>query len=164
MALTKVIGSGVEGITNLSNATFLSVNASEVATLLTTAVVTSEGGAATSIIGQGLAKCWINFNGTGTIAARDSFNVTSITDDATGNYRVTIANDMASVGYSISGTSMHEEDGTADARSTLLTNRSGAIRTATIFAVHSVLGSSQDVADAFFDANNISTQVSGDLA
>ncbi len=70
----------------------------------------------------------------------------------------------ASVGYSISGTSMHEEDGTADARSTLLTNRSGAIRTATIFAVHSVLGSSQDVADAFFDANNISTQVSGDLA
>ena len=129
-----------------------------------TLTLTSEGGAATTDVTQGLAKSWINFNGTGTIAARDSFNVTSITDDATGNYRVTIANDMASVGYSISGTSMHEEDGTADARSTLLTNRSGAIRTATIFAVHSVLGSSQDVADAFFDANNISTQVSGDLA
>ena len=126
--------------------------------------VVGEGGSTTTNLQQGLAKCWINFNGTGTIAARDSFNVTSITDDATGNYRVTIANDMASVGYSISGTSMHEEDGTADARSTLLTNRSGAIRTATIFAVHSVLGSSQDVADAFFDAINISTQVSGDLA
>ena len=129
-----------------------------------TLTLTGEGGAATTDVTQGLAKSWINFNGTGTIAARDSFNVTSITDDATGNYRVTIANDMASVGYSISGTSMHEEDGTADARSTLLTNRSGAIRTATIFAVHSVLGSSQDVADAFFDANNISTQVSGDLS
>ena len=129
-----------------------------------TLTLTSEGGATTTDVTQGLAKSWINFNGTGTIAARDSFNVTSITDDATGNYRVTIANDMASVGYSISGTSMHEEDGTADARSTLLTNRSGPIRTATIFAVHSVLGSSQDVADAFFDANNISTQVSGDLA
>jgi len=128
-----------------------------------TLTLTGEGSATTDVT-QGLAKSWINFNGTGTIAARDSFNVTSITDDATGNYRVTIANDMASVGYSISGTSMHEEDGTADARSTLLTNRSGPIRTATIFAVHSVLGSSQDVADAFFDANNISTQVSGDLA
>ena len=48
MALTKVKGSGVEGITNLSNATFLSVNASEVATLLTSAVINSEGGAATT--------------------------------------------------------------------------------------------------------------------
>ena len=128
------------------------------------ATIIAEGGTTTTNIQQGLCKCWTQIDGTGTISARDSFNVTSITDDATGNYRVTIANDMASVGYSISGTSMHEEDGTADARSTLLTNRSGPIRTAAVFTVHSVLGSSQDTADQFFDANNISTQVSGDLA
>ena len=60
-----------------------------------TLTLTGEGSATTDVT-QGLAKSWINFNGTGTIAARDSFNVTSITDDATGNYRVTIANDMAS--------------------------------------------------------------------
>ena len=151
-------------ITGLSTAANITIGSTPVVNASANSLTIRGEGSAQTSVQQGLAKSWINFNGTGTIAARDSFNVTSITDDATGNYRVTIANDMASVGYSISGTSMHEEDGTADARSTLLTNRSGAIRTATIFAVHSVLGSSQDVADAFFDANNISTQVSGDLA
>jgi hypothetical protein len=151
-------------ITGLSTAANITIGSTPVVSASANSLTIRGEGSAQTSIQQGLAKCWINFNGTGTIAARDSFNVTSITDDATGNYRVTIANDMASVGYSISGTSMHEEDGTADPRSTLLTNRSGAIRTATIFAVHSVLGSSESVADAFSDANNISTQVSGDLA
>ena len=151
-------------ITGLSTAANITIGSTPVVSASANSLTIRGEGSAQTSIQQGLAKCWINFNGTGTIAARDSFNVTSITDDATGNYRVTIANDMASVGYSISGTSMHEEDGTADARSTLLTNRSGPIRTAAVFTVHSVLGSSQDTADQFFDANNISTQVSGDLA
>ena len=99
MALTKVKGSGVEGITNLSNATFLSVDASEVATLLTTAVINSEGGAVTTNIAQGLGKTWVNFKGTDTFGARDSLNVTSLTDGGAGNYTVTIANDMANINY-----------------------------------------------------------------
>ena len=33
-----------------------------------------------------LAKAWVNFNGTGTVAIRDSFNVSSITDVGTGQY------------------------------------------------------------------------------
>ena len=94
MALTKVIGSGVEGITNLSNATFLSVNASEVATLLTSAVINSEGGAATINITQGLTKVWTNFNGTGTIATRDSFNTASLTDNSTGSYSINFTNNF----------------------------------------------------------------------
>jgi hypothetical protein len=126
--------------------------------------VVGEGGSTTTNLQQGLAKLWINLNGQGTIAARDSFNVTSITDVAVGQYTITIANDMANVGYCISGTSMDEEDGTADARSTLLTNRSGPIRTAAVFTVHSVLGSSQDTADQFHDANNVAPSVHGDLA
>ena len=64
------------------------------------AIYTSDGGAVTQNTVQGLGKSWINFNGTGTIATRDSLNVTSITDNATGDYYVTIANDMASVNYS----------------------------------------------------------------
>ena len=54
----------------------------------------------TSYLFNGVAKVWINFNGTGTIATRDSFNVTSITDDATGRYTITIANDMSNANYS----------------------------------------------------------------
>jgi len=71
-----------------------------VVTLLTTAVAKSEGGAVTHNIAQGLAKQWLHFNGTGTIAIVDSFNTTSITDVATGEYTVTIANNMANIGYS----------------------------------------------------------------
>jgi hypothetical protein len=113
MALTKVTGSGVEGITNLSNATFLSVDASEVATLLTTAVINSEGGAATTSIVQGLAKMFCTFNGTSTIAIADSFNASGITDRGTGLYTVTIGNDMASGNHTPS-TSCKKEDGTDD--------------------------------------------------
>jgi len=63
-------------------------------------LVTGEGGSTTTNLQQGLKKVWINFNGGGTIATRDSFNVTSITDDATGRYTVTIANDMSNTNYS----------------------------------------------------------------
>jgi hypothetical protein len=63
--------------------------------------VTSSGSTgATTNLQQGLKKVWINFNGSGTIATRDSFNVTSITDDTTGRYTVTIANDMSNTNYS----------------------------------------------------------------
>ena len=48
---------------------------------------------------QGLAKAWLRMNGTGTPAINDSLNVTTITDQATGNYRVTIANDMGNANY-----------------------------------------------------------------
>jgi hypothetical protein len=37
---------------------------------------------------NGTAKAWVNFNGTGTVAIRASFNVSSITDNSTGNYTV----------------------------------------------------------------------------
>jgi hypothetical protein len=63
-------------------------------------LVVGEGGTVTTNLQQGLGKSWINFNGEGTIATRDSLNVTSITDNGTGDYYVTIANDMASVNYS----------------------------------------------------------------
>jgi len=94
MALTKVKGSGVEGITNLSNATFLSVNASEVVTLLTSAVINSEGGAVTSNIAQSLTKQWLRFN-QDTPAINDSFNVASVTDSSAGAYGVVPTNNWS---------------------------------------------------------------------
>ena len=39
-------------------------------------------------ISRGRAKFWVNFNGTGTLAVRDSFNVSSVTDNGTGRYTV----------------------------------------------------------------------------
>ena len=45
------------------------------------------------------AKAWVNFNGTGTPAIRGSFNVTSITDLATGNFRVNFTNALTDANY-----------------------------------------------------------------
>ena len=44
-------------------------------------------------------RAWINFNGTGTIAIRDSHNISSIVDGATGDYVVNFAAGMPSANY-----------------------------------------------------------------
>ena len=49
-------------------------------------------------IGQ-ICKSWINFNGTSTVAIRDSFNVSSLTDNGTGNYTVSFSTAMANTNY-----------------------------------------------------------------
>jgi collagen type VII alpha len=47
-----------------------------------------------SAISGGGASAWVNFNGTGTVAIRASFNVSSITDVGVGNYTVNLTNPM----------------------------------------------------------------------
>ena len=44
-------------------------------------------------------RSWVNFNGTGTVAIRDSGNVSSITDNGVGNYTVNFATNMPDVNY-----------------------------------------------------------------
>jgi hypothetical protein len=50
-------------------------------------------------VAQGSAKAWVNFNGTGTVAIRASFNVSSITDNGTGNYTVNFTTAMPEENY-----------------------------------------------------------------
>lgn len=52
---------------------------------------------------DGSAKAWVNFNGTGTVAIRASFNVSSITDNGTGNYTVNFTTAMVDANYAVSG-------------------------------------------------------------
>ena len=51
----------------------------------------------------GVCRAWVNFNGTGTVAIRASFNVTSITDNGTGNYTINFTTAMTDANYSFSG-------------------------------------------------------------
>ena len=44
-------------------------------------------------------RAWVNFNGTGTVAIRASGNVSSITDEGTGDYRVNFATAMPDANY-----------------------------------------------------------------
>jgi hypothetical protein len=49
-------------------------------------------------------RAWVNFNGTGTVAIRASGNVTSITDNGTGDYTVNFTTAMSDANYSANGT------------------------------------------------------------
>ena len=62
--------------------------------------VTSEGGAATQSLQQGLAKAWQNLNGS-TFGLRDSFNTSTATDVSTGNYNFSFTNNMSNDDYTI---------------------------------------------------------------
>ena len=60
---------------------------------------TSEGGANTTNICQGLAKGWCHLTGTGTPAAADSLNVGSITDTASGRYTFNFSTNFGNANY-----------------------------------------------------------------
>jgi hypothetical protein len=45
------------------------------------------------------ARAWVNFNGTGTVAIRASGNVSSITDNGTGDYTVNFTTAMPDANY-----------------------------------------------------------------
>jgi hypothetical protein len=52
-------------------------------------------------VAQGSAKAWVNFNGTGTVAIRASFNVSSITDQSTGQYAVNFTTALPDTNYAV---------------------------------------------------------------
>lgn len=55
----------------------------------------------TDTVVKGSAKAWVNFNGTGTVAIRTSFNVSSITDNGPGDYTINITTALIDGDYSI---------------------------------------------------------------
>ena len=67
---------------------------------------------ATSFVTNGSAKAWLNMNGQGTIATRDSFNVSSLTDNSTGNYTYTLSSSMSNANYA--NTAMGNEGNAGD--------------------------------------------------
>jgi len=61
--------------------------------------VTGEGNSTTTNLQQGLAKSWIQIDGTGTMENKDSHNVSGITDNGTGDYSKTMTSAMNSINY-----------------------------------------------------------------
>ena len=74
------------------------------------AVTTAKLGTAEA---SGLCKAWVNFNGTGTVAIRASYNVSSITDNGTGDYTVNFTTALADANYSVSGNAQESTSGLA---------------------------------------------------
>jgi hypothetical protein len=72
-------------------------------------------------------RAWVNFDGTGTVAIRASGNVSSITDNGTGDYTVNFTTAMPDANYSVVGTCRGQND--VDANSTI--TGSGTLATTT---------------------------------
>lgn len=81
---------------------------------------------------SGAAKAWVNFNGTGTVAIRASFNVTSITDNGTGIYTVNFTNAISDANYAVSGFGNWVDDSNANG---LVTARATSTKTTSALQV-----------------------------
>ena len=127
-------------------------------TVGTNAVATSDGGAATTSIVQGLAKVWSKSDGTQSAGSmgQDTFNVTSFTDSGTGKHVITIANDMNSVHYSY--TSMARQDGSDD-RAIIVSQEEDSGT-----AAGSLPFTTQNDGGSYVDTAGIGITIHGDLA
>ena len=112
--------------------------------------ITGEGGSTTTNLQQGLVKAWCKFDGeAGSIANDDSFNVSGLTDHGTGQYTIAIDNDMANDDYA------HTCNGSEQVMSPLNSGNTFA---------GSVRIYSKNLSDSFIDAQEVSIQITGDLA
>ena len=145
MALTKVQAEGI----NLADTFAFSGTVSGAgltSPFPTNTTSTSEGGANTTNICQGLAKGWCHLTGTGTPTAEDSLNVGSITDTATGRYSFNFSTNFGNANYvCVSG--MCGNDGTTGEGRIQSVDATPATNA---FAIRNILASNNSARD---DAN-----------
>ena len=123
--------------------------------------VTAEGGTVTTNLQQGLCKAWACWQGNQFTTLFDSFNSSGGTDNAAGDYTLTITNDMANVNYSQVDT--HGE-ATSNAMSTSNQNTSRTKATGSCHFAVSYMAGSGGGNNIKFDAPRINVLLMGDLA
>jgi hypothetical protein len=100
-----------------------------------------------------LCRAWVNFNGTGTVAIRASFNVSSITDNGTGDYTVNFTNAMPDTSYALAGS------GQVDQAGGIAYSLIGLQRSATAKQTTSVRVGSASVTPAALDYTDIDVSI-----
>ena len=85
-------------------------------------------------------RAWVNFNGTGTVAIRASGNVSSITDNGTGDYTVNFTTAMPDTNYGI--TAYSRSDSALTAYSYSITSNSADTKTTSALRISSRFTSS----------------------
>tara|TARA_B110000971_G_scaffold208321_1_gene233368 strand:+ start:346 stop:717 length:372 start_codon:yes stop_codon:yes gene_type:complete len=108
-----------------------------------TTTLSTQGGSTVPVdtVVNGTAKAWVNFNGSGTVAIRRAFNVSSITDNGTGNYTITFTTAMVDADYGFSGVSG------ASANSGYVRISTNAIPTTSQLAIHTLAGNTYALID-----------------
>ncbi len=94
----------LDTITGKSTATTITIGSTPVVSASANSMTIRGEGSNQTSIQQGLAKSWVNFDGSESpLTNRDSFNVSSLVDNGTGNYDQVFTTNMGSGNYSPSG-------------------------------------------------------------
>lgn len=121
---------------------------------------------ATSFVSNGSAKAWINLNGP-TGSARDSLNLSSVTDHASGEFSPNVSSAFANINYS-NTTSQSSNTSAANRAYTFIgMNQSGGSGTALVpptTTVYRFLVSGAATLGQNYDAVYIDVHTMGDLA
>ena len=90
-------------VTSVVNANTITISSAAANSSTNTALIfyTQNKLLASHVSAPGLCKAWVNFNGTGTVAIRGAFNVSSIQDNQTGDYTINFTTAMPDANYSI---------------------------------------------------------------
>ena len=121
--------------------------------------VTSEGGAATTSLPEGLAKVVCTFNGTsGSATVRTSFNVSSTDDDAKGSYGVNFTSAMSGTEFTAVGSTIGDS-GTGFRVGSVVSGLAANTTSSINFSSAETDGSVD-----YRDFTHINTLVHGDLA
>jgi len=110
--------------------------------------ITSEGGAVTMQLQQGVAKQWADTNTAGT-TLNDSLNVSSLTDNGTGDQTITMTNAMNNATYSVNMSNQNEQVAHTFLRTT------ATPKTTTVFRTGAYYTSYIDVAMATITAGDL---------
>lgn len=92
-----------------------------------------------------MCRAWVNFNGTGTVAILASGNVTSITDNGTGEYTVNITTAMPDANYAVGGTAWYAGDNSNPPAAMMLSRKTGSLQTTSAIAVQSWISGSNAI-------------------
>ncbi len=121
--------------------------------------IQSTGGGAATLTKQMSLRAWVNFNGTGTIAARDSLNLSSLSDNGTGEYTISYASAWSAVNYAFTGCSGQTSGGSRTTGGITFDDFSATVTTTS----HRILSRKKDDATNH-DCANEHCHVVGDLA
>tara|TARA_Y100000389_G_scaffold191335_1_gene217356 strand:+ start:875 stop:1258 length:384 start_codon:yes stop_codon:yes gene_type:complete len=115
-------------------------------------------GETTSRSVSGVVAAWVNFNGTGTIAIRDSVNVASLTDNGLGSHTISFSNTMGNANYAtqVSGS---ETGSGGDSNQLGTLERNGTYTTSAVSVAGTHTSSQNNV-----DNQRMMVTVNGDLS
>jgi hypothetical protein len=123
-------------------------------------IAAKDGTSPVELTKQHAAKSWNCLNGTGTIAIRDSFNVSSIEDVTTGTYRTIVTNNLINSDYA----SMWEAVETNNGNTARNYSATESATTRTTSANTCRTGWTGNNASGTTDPATVSNTINGDLA